>query len=242
MTGTRLFITRRRGGAEHLTRGRGGAELLYPASCILLLCLLVQTSYAMEPSEAVAGLRQRYKTVETVRGKFRQTYRAPGIVREESGEFWLKKPGLMRWEYRAPEEQLFVADGRESFLYVPADRQVTVQPLTAADLHNTPLEFLLGGGGIEKSFDASWEKELKPGMDDTALIRLTPRTPDSQYSFLVVEIDGRTFDLRRIVIREPVGSTSEFLFMEVATNVKVDNNLFRFKIPKGVEVNRMRRE
>jgi len=30
--------------------------------------------------------------------------------------------------------------------------------------------------------------------------------------------------------------------MEVATNVKVDNNLFRFKIPKGVEVNRMRRE
>lgn len=207
----------------------------------MCLCLLA-AGYAQDVQTALAGLRQRYSSIETVKGKFQQTFRAPGVVREQSGEFWLKKPGFMRWEYQVPEEQLFVADGRESFLYVPGYRQVTVQPLTPADLHNTPLRFLLGGGNLEKSYLPSPERELKPRAEGTILIRLTPRQPDSQYSFLVVEVDSRTYDLRRITIREPGGSTSEFFFTDLVTNAKMNNRLFKFEYPKGVEVIRMNSE
>ncbi len=216
------------------------------ASCILGLLFFLLTfhpaGFALELRDVVSGLQQRYASVETVRGDFQQTYRAPGISQEESGEFWLRKPGLMRWEYRSPEEQVFVADGKESFLYVPKDRQVTVQPFSAADLHNTPLEFLLGSGNISRSFTPSWETEFKTKAEHTLLIRLTPRSTGGEYSFLVLEIDSRTFDIRRIAIRDPGGSTTEFLFTNVATNTKLDKKLFQFKTPKGVEEIRLNNE
>ncbi len=209
---------------------------------VIFLSCLHTTTYAVELQDVISGLQRRYASVETVRGDFLQTYRAPGISQEESGEFWLKKPGVMRWEYRSPEEQIFVADGTESFLYVPKDRQVTVQPFSAADLHSTPLEFLLGSGNISRSCTTSWETEFKPKAEHTLLIRLTPRKAQGEYSFLVLELDSQTFDLRRIAIREPGGSTTEFLLTNVATNEKLDKKLFQFKNPKGVEEIRLNSE
>ncbi len=215
-------------------------------SCILSLLFYFlnfhAAAFAAELPDVISGLQRRYASVETVRGAFQQTYRAPGISQDESGEFWLRKPGLMRWEYRNPEEQTFVADGTESFLYAPKDRQVTVQPFSAADLHSTPLDFLLGSGNISGNFSASWETVFKPKTEHTFLIRLTPRKAQGEYSFLVLEIDSQTFDLRRIAVREPGGSTIEFLFTNVVTNVKLDKKLFQFKIPKGVEVIRLNNE
>jgi outer membrane lipoprotein carrier protein len=202
---------------------------------ILYLFLAAATLPAADLGDVISGLQKHYAAVETVKGEFRQTYRAPGINREESGSFWLARPGLMRWEYRAPDEQLFVADGKQSYLYVPGDRQVTIQPFSIADLHNTPLEFLLGSGDIKKSFAVSWENEFKPRVEGTLLLRLVPYRKDAGYAFLVLELNAKTFDLCRITIRESAGSTTEFLLSNVAINTKIDKRQFRFKTPKGVE-------
>jgi outer membrane lipoprotein carrier protein len=199
-------------------------------------------SVAQELEGVVSGVQGRYASVETMAGEFKQIYRAPGIDQTESGLFKLKKPGLMRWEYRSPDEKLFVADGRESFLYVPQDRQVTVQPFTASDLRHTPLELLLGGGDINRSFAPSWEMEFRPSVESTYVLRLTPRERKAEYSFVVLELDRATYDIRRIVIREADGNTSEFLLSNVTTNVKTDNKEFRFKPPKGVEIIRLTNE
>jgi outer membrane lipoprotein carrier protein len=214
-------------------------------SLLLLLgasCLGPILSHAADIESVVAGLQRRYSSINTMTGSFQQTYRAPGIDQVESGVFRLKKPGLMRWEYRNPEEKLFIADGRETFLYVPADRQVTVQAFSAAEMRSTPLEFLLGSVDIDRSFAVSWENELKPGAQGTYLVRLTPRSTDAEYSYLVVEVDQKNYDLKRIVIREPGGNTSEFVFTDLRTNVKVDDSLFKFKAPEGVETIRIQNE
>lgn len=216
-------------------RKMGNAPVLTKLLVLGLLLIAATSLGAADLADVISGLQRRYAAVETMRGDFRQIYRAPGINREESGSFWLKRPGLMRWEYRIPEVQLFVADGRQSYLYVPLDRQVTIQPFTIADLHNTPLEFLLGSGDINKSFAVSWETEFKPKETGTLQIRLIPHRKDAAYAFLVLELDARTFDLRRIAIREPAGSTNEFLLGNISMNVKMDKKLFQFKTPKGVE-------
>jgi outer membrane lipoprotein carrier protein len=202
-------------------------------------CFLLNTACALDLESIVSGLQHRYASVETVSGNFQQTYRGAGIDQIQSGVFWLKRPAFMRWEYRTPEEQLFVADGRESFLYVPLDRQVTIQPLGAADLRNTPLDLLMGASDINKSFAASWETEFKPKTERAAMIRLTPRANEPAYRFLVLELDPATFDLRRIVVSEQTGNTMEFLLSTVTTNAKVDKKQFQFKPPKGVEIIRL---
>ena len=187
----------------------------------------------------MAGLQRRYAAVDTVAAGFRQTYRAPGVDTTESGMFWLKKPGLMRWEYRSPEPKLFIADGHETYLYMPEEHQVMISRFTAAELHSTPLQFLVGQGNIAASYDASLDTEMKPMLAGTVLLRLTPRAQEPEYSYIVLELDAATYDVKRIVIRERTGNTSEFALSDLKTNVKVDNRQFSFKVPPNVEVIRV---
>ena len=217
--------------------GSRAALLLFVS--VFCLMIAVTDSFSVDLETVVAGLQQRYASAVTMSGSFQQTYRAPGIEQVESGVFRMKRPGLMRWEYRQPEEKLFVADGREAFLYVPLDRQVTIQSFSASDMRGTPLEFLLGGTDIRKSFVVSWENNFRPTAEPTLLIRLTPRSGQSEYEFLVLELDPKNYDLRRITIHEHGGNTSEFRLSNLTANAKIDNKEFQFKPPKGTEVIRL---
>ena len=188
---------------------------------------------------AVERVQKRYASIASIKGDFRQVYRAPGIEQTESGVFWMKRPGLMRWEYRVPEQKLFIAGGQETYLYTPEDRQVLVEATGPAELHSTPLAFLLGRGDIAKGFSAAWEKDMQPKVEGTVLLRLVPRVAEPEFEYLVLECDAQTYDLRRLVIREHGGNTSTFFFSNLTTNLKIDNKMFQFKIPKGVEVVRL---
>jgi outer membrane lipoprotein carrier protein len=205
---------------------------------LVSLCLAVfVVAYAADSvASTIAGLQKRYAAVQTVSAEFRQVYRAPGIDQVESGILLMKKPGLMRWDYRAPERKVFVADGRSTYLYTPEDRQVLVRSLSATEMRSTPLQFMLGQGDILKSFTVAPEMEFRAKSNGSAILRLTPKSSEPDYAFLVLECDRKTYDLRRIIIRELTGNTSEFELSNLTTNVKADDKQFRFKIPKGVEV------
>lgn len=213
-----------------------------------IACLPLASLLALLPSRqpagadlsaTVAGLEARYAGAESVSADFEQTYRGPGVLQREAGVFYMKKPGLMRWEYRKPAVKLFVADGRTSYLYTPEERQVLVSPLSDEELRTTPLQFLLGRGRILESFAVSWETELEPSAGGTVLLRLVPRSPEPSYAYVVLECDRASYELRRVVIRESTGNMSEFLLANVRTNVRIDRSKFRFKIPSGVEVVRL---
>ena len=60
---------------------------------------------------------------------------------------------MMRWEYKNPEEKLFVSDGKTVFLYVPADRQVSKEAVRQTLDDRIPLMFLLGRSNLRNEFD-----------------------------------------------------------------------------------------
>ena len=211
-------------------------------SCIggIAAFLVLTASFlaAQDASQTVSEVQRRYASVRLLPGPSSRHTVLPDTT-GRSGVFYLQKPGLMRWEYSVPEEKLFVADGRESFLYVPEDRQVTVRALTESDLRNTPFEFLTGSGDITGSFFVEQERELRPALQGTVMIRLTPKTSRADYAFIALEVDRETHEIRRISIREQTGNTSEFIFTNVSYNRKLDRKLFQFRIPQGVEVVRL---
>jgi outer membrane lipoprotein carrier protein len=209
--------------------------LLSAFTALLMTCAAAAADF----DSALSGMERRYEKADTVAGSFKQIYRAPGMTQEKTGVFQLKRPGLMRWEYMTPEKELFVADGKECFFYVPLDRQVTIHPLTPADLARTPFVFLLGGGNIRRDYSAAAETEFKPAFPDTALLRLTPVENNEEYLFVTLELDARTFDIRRVLIRERIGNTSEFLLSDIVLNRKMNDRDFQFRTPRGVEVLRI---
>ena len=86
-------------------------------------------------SDLAVRLQARYEGIRDFSADFTHTYEG-GILRKkttERGTVEVKKPGKMRWAYTAPEEKLFVSDGRKLYAWVPADRQVTVSTLPQAN-------------------------------------------------------------------------------------------------------------
>ena len=103
---------------------------------------------ASRPGRAAAGaLRGRSGTfprISPTPTKAASCARRP----PSAARWWSRSPGKMRWAYTAPEEKLFVSDGRKLYAWVPADRQVTVSTLPQANEAATPALFLMGRGHL----------------------------------------------------------------------------------------------
>src|SRR5688500_18018077 len=145
---------------------------------------------AAAPAESAAALaarlQTRYDAIKDFTADFTQTYEG-GVLRRkttESGTLLVKKPGRMRWEYKIPEEKLFVADGRKLYAWVPADRQVTVSALPSGDAPATPVLFLLGRGQLVRDFAPSLPGAIPGAPADSVALALAPKTPVPEYDRL----------------------------------------------------------
>jgi outer membrane lipoprotein carrier protein len=189
-------------------------------------------SAASTPAQDLARrLDQRHHTVSDLTARFVQTYRSGLIGREivERGVVSIKQPGRMRWEYRDPEKKTFVSDGKTFYFYVPADRQVIVRD-QAGD-RGVPALLLSGQGNLLQQFEVGLETP-PPGL---ARLRLVPRKPDPEIQKVFVDVDDAA-RIHAIHVFDAQGNLSRFDFADIRENVGLKDRLFRFEIPRGVEV------
>jgi outer membrane lipoprotein carrier protein len=154
---------------------------------------------------------------------------------EESGHLYMKKPGMMRWEYRKPEEKLFISDGKNIFFYVPADRQVTREPVSQAIDDRIPLMFVLGRSNLRNEFTRFELLSEKPFLPGDKLIRMYPKRK-TDLSEVVIEVDPVGYAIRRLIFAHTNGERSEFIFSNIQTNSGLKKQQFQFTAPVGVEV------
>jgi outer membrane lipoprotein carrier protein len=197
---------------------------------------------ATMPAESAAALavrlQARYDAIKDFTADFSQTYEG-GVLRRkttESGTLLVKKPGRMRWEYKTPEEKLFVADGRKLYAWVPADRQVTVSALPTGDAPATPILFLLGRGQLTRDFTPSLPGAVAGAPPDSVALALTPKTPVPEYDLLTLVVDRATLGLRMLIARDGQGGMSTFAFTHLRENVGLADSKFAFTIPRGADV------
>ena len=88
---------------------------------------------------------------------------------------YLMHPRMMRWEYKNPEEKLFVSDGKTVYFYVPADRQVNKEAVRETLDDRIPLMFLLGKSDLRKEFTRFDLLNTKPFLQGTKVVRMYPR-------------------------------------------------------------------
>jgi outer membrane lipoprotein carrier protein len=187
---------------------------------------------ATDPAEALARqMEQRHRAAGDLTAHFVQTYRSGLIGREivERGVVSIKQPGRMRWEYQKPEKKTFVSDGKTFYFYVPADRQVIVRD-QAGD-RGVPALLLSGQGDLLQQFEAGME--VAPA--GRARLRLVPRKPDPEIEKVFVDLDDAA-RIRSIQVFDAQGNVSRFDFDDIRENVGLKDRLFRFEIPRGVEV------
>src|SRR5204863_5216476 len=95
---------------------------------VLSLAMLLMIFQSPGPSldSLVSGVERSFATMKYCSADFVQIFQDPlNQKQQESGHLYLMRPRMMRWEYKKPEEKLFVSDSKNVYLYVPADRQVS---------------------------------------------------------------------------------------------------------------------
>jgi len=204
----------------------------------LLLLLILLGSQLDGRAESVDQILQllegKYQGLKSFSASFRQRYENEEQVLEESGILMIKKPGKMYWEYRKPSTKFFVVDGRKSWFYIPADKQVIVTNLQ--DDASAPLLLLFGKGDLRSDFDVTEEKEQTPRTARNWLLRLAPRAPQGDFSYIVLEINPETAFISRLVVVEPIGARNEYVFSDLAENQKISDKVFKLKLPSDVEI------
>jgi outer membrane lipoprotein carrier protein len=212
--------------------------LLVPA----VLSVPTTTDAQAPPSRTAADLAQalqrKYDGIRDFSADFVHRYRG-GVLRREAverGTLLVKKPGRMRWEYRAPERKLFVSDGTTLYSYLPEDRQVMISTVPDDTSASTPALFLAGRGSLTRDFDVSMTDVPSGLAANSQALKLVPRTPQADYESLVLSVDPATLALRGLVALDMQGGTSSFTFTNLRENIGLADRQFTFEVPRGVEV------
>jgi outer membrane lipoprotein carrier protein len=190
-----------------------------------------------EVKEFVKQLESSYRSVKTLRSDFVQSYIADGRTRVESGTVFFARGGRMRWDYRQPEEKVFVSDGKYLLLYVPSEKQMTRSRVKESDDARVPFRLLLSRLNLGRVFGhiEFADQALKPEPGDRVLRALPKHEEEGGYHEVLMEITPE-FDIHRLVIHFSDQSSMEFTFNAIGRNVQLDSSIFKFNPPAGTEV------
>jgi outer membrane lipoprotein carrier protein len=193
----------------------------------------------------VRRLEARYQNAHTLKAAFFERYAdGNGGISAESGTVYFSRPSRMRWEYKSPEDKLFLVDGSNVWFYVPADRTASRAKVKESSDWRTPLALLTGKADFARLcrtidlLDPATVSDSagKPTAPGNTVLRCVPRNSagdDAREVLLESDPDAR---LVRIVIRQAGDLETEFRFGNWEENIAIPELKFHFDPPPGVAI------
>jgi len=212
---------------------------LRTAGLLALFFIGSSTVFAQESNRIVARFERAYRSAQALQADFLQLYSESGReVRAEAGVAYFGRPGKMRWEYRSPENNLYVIDGKWAWFYVPADHTATRIKARESSDWRTPLALLAGQMKVSRICGrVSLDPSVVPLVQGSSILRCelrgNPLPQDERVLFEVNPING---NLSRIIVSDPGGVQVEFRFSNWRFDPRLDAKMFRFEPPKGVAI------
>lgn len=183
-------------------------------------------------AEILKRVQAVYRDVNDFTADFvQQSYLQGFDEKNFKGKLYLKKPGLVRWDYTRPVKQNIVINGDTITLYFYEQKQAIIQKVSDHPDAEPAMGLL---SNIEKWEDSFIIKSGEPSADFFRL-KLTPKTM-KMVNEVIVEIDKETFYIKKLILSEDSGNKISFSFSGTKLNSGIKKGLFDFKIPGGTEV------
>jgi outer membrane lipoprotein carrier protein len=164
------------------------------------------------------------------------TIRAMEITDFASGRVYVRYPGMMRWEYEAPEAQTIITDGEKLWIYRPQDNQVLTGSAPALFRDGQGASFLSDIRLVRRKFAITLHP---PEGENLYELRLVPREGAANISEVRLLVTPRTYTIARIVTLNEYGDDTRIDILNTRFNVDLGPALFSFEIPPGADVQRM---
>jgi outer membrane lipoprotein-sorting protein len=157
--------------------------------------------------------------IRSLQARFTQLSEAGGIA---EGDFYMQRPGRLRFEYAPPSPILIVATGRTLIFYDAELGQVSRLALSA-----TPLGFLVANNF---SFSGDFQVESVERQPGALFIKVFDTRRPNEGSVIMVFAD-QPLQLRQWQILDAQGKRTTIALFNVRTNLALDAELFRFVDP-----------
>ena len=238
---TGLLSAPPRDAAFAIRQRRGGRCFLIAAilASAPLFAFRIAPAQALTTEEFVERFQSRYESTHDLEAEFTQraTLKTLNETQISSGKVYIKKPGRMRWDYLKPEPQVILLKDNVLSVYTPDVNQLVEQPVSNLYRAKAPTAFLAGKAKLKEVFYVRAEAVKSGKKGDEALWRLVlrPKEDNPQLKELRLEIDPKTFDIRRSIIIDHFGNETDIRYINVRTNQGLGEEKFTLKLPPNVE-------
>ena len=204
-----------------------------------LFCFLAFAALSLAQTAEDVALRveNTLRSYQSFQADFEQLYFSAtvSIPLHEKGKLYFKKPNLMKWEYQDPEEKVFLIKDDIFWDYNKEEKQLIKYDLTGGE-HNSEVLSLLSG---QVALLDHYTVELNPFPTENphpVQIKLTPKDEETADTFLLLEIDEKSWFIQKLISFDWTGNKTEFRFSKIKTNINLPNRTFELRVPSDVEI------
>jgi len=225
------------------TRHRSPIRLLAAAAWLAAGLLSMRgMAAAAEPqhddlSSVVRQIEAAYRNTRELQTDFVQTTQYEGFDTPyiSKGRLSIRRPDRMRWDYKEPSHHQIYVNG-DTVIYLVPEHQQAIRSSMDREVHTpVPLMLLAGAATLSEQFSIAWDGA--PGKRAGAYsLRLTGKGAGASLAPMTIEAAADTFLIRRVILHDPSGAETSFEFSHLALNGGLDDSLFVFTPPAGIEV------
>ncbi|WP_417915280.1 LolA family protein [Candidatus Electronema sp. JM] len=226
-------------------------SFLLPLLLLALLAAGLRETRAASEAELlpqVEKIQQLYRSLTSFSFDFQQITRSGRRDRHGAGSsvFYRPgsgKPGIMRWNYTAPDKQIILNDGKQLSVYTEKDKQVIVSSEAELEADITASLFA-GNRNLTDDFNVQpAQSRFVSGVagQDIQVAQLVPKKPHGQIKTVHVWFDSKSM-IRKLVMEDHFDTLTELVFNNIKFNelpvgsAKVAEELVRLNLPPGTEV------
>lgn len=175
----------------------------------------VQADQDRAGPDVLQKVSEYWNRVQMLSGKFVQV--DPDGSRK-TGDFYMQKPGRVRFEYDAPVPLELISNGQSVAI---RDRKLNTQDVTP--LSQTPLRFLLA-----ETTDLARDPHVVGAYQDTLYVTVVmeEKVPMMGTYKLMLLFDAKTYALKQWIVTDPQGYDTSVAVSSLNYNARPDPKLF----------------
>ncbi len=213
--------------------------MIYPKSLKIVIPLIftfviTPPGEGKRPPTLLEKIEARVDSLSDFSAQFvqRVSYSLSGKVKSFQGRLYLKRPGKFRIETK---DYAFVSDSHLLWVFSARNEQVTIYQADSAPPSLNPYSTLL-------EFRKGYELDTLMVRGNDKLIYLQLHPQDEGYiKLLEIWCDGDNLLPQRLRWVDNADNLVDFDFQGIGFNQGIDDSLFSYHPPKGIEVVDMRR-
>lgn len=183
------------------------------------------------------SIQEQYAEVNSFETDFSQklTNAASGESEQREGTICYLKPEKIFWHTTSPEEELLISNENVVWDYFPQDGVAYKYSFQERFDSKTMLEFISGEVNLKQDFKIENQGQ-DPDFSDWIKVELVPKDPEPSLVKAHIWLEPKSHLIQQVLLVDFFGNKNQLTFEDTDFNVDLEESLFEFAPPEGVEI------